>query len=196
MFKKIIFVVLITASISCSKDEITPLNEQEKKDLIYLREEEKLAKDVYLYAYSKYQNDIFLNIAKSEEKHIAAVLKLYDKFGIYDNANQQSGLYNNQELQIIYTTLIEKIDISLIEALKVGATIEDLDIKDINDLISHTSNTNLLKVYGNLVCGSRNHIRSFTNLLNENNESYTPQFITNDYYFEILNTSNENCGNN
>jgi len=59
-----IFVAFITAIMlsNCSNDKnenLIPLTENETNDLKFVREEEKLARDVYMYAYIKYQNTIF-----------------------------------------------------------------------------------------------------------------------------------------
>jgi hypothetical protein len=60
-------IMLLSTFYSCKKDPITPdikLNAQEISDLTFLREEEKLAHDVYIYAYEKHNDAIFLNISK------------------------------------------------------------------------------------------------------------------------------------
>ncbi len=57
---------------------------QIKSDLIQLREEEKLARDVYLYLYTHWNQWIFSNIAKSEQQHMDAVKGLLDKYDIED----------------------------------------------------------------------------------------------------------------
>ena len=45
------------------------LSAKEASDLIFLREEEKLARDVYLALYDAWGTPIFLNISSSEQKH-------------------------------------------------------------------------------------------------------------------------------
>ncbi|MDG2431984.1 DUF2202 domain-containing protein [Flavobacterium sp.] len=192
-------VVLITAILlsNCSKDEnLVPLTQNETNDLKFLREEEKLARDVYMYNFNKYQTTIFNDISQSEQKHMDAILKMLNKYGVPDSASSQIGVFNNQDLQLLYNNLTSQADISLIEALKVGATIEDLDINDIDDFIINTSKQDLLKVYGNLTCGSKNHIRSFTSQLTTNSSSYIPQFITLEEYNIIISGTNGSCGNN
>ncbi len=199
--KKTIFVAFITAIMlsNCSNDKnenLVPLTENETNNLKFVREEEKLARDVYMYAYTKYQTAIFNDISQSEQKHMDAVLKMLNKYGITDSASAQIGVFNNQELQSLYNNLTTQVDISLIYALKVGATIEDLDINDIDDFIVNTSKQDLLKVYGNLTYGSKNHIRSFTGQLSANSSSYTPQFISLEEYNSILSETSGSCGNN
>jgi len=201
--KKILFVVFITAIImlsNCSNENnniaLVPLTQNEINDLKFLREEEKLAKDVYLYAYNKYQIAIFNNISQSEQIHMNSVLNLLNKYNIPDPASTQVGVFVNQDLQLLYTNLITQADISSIEALKVGATIEDLDINDIDDFIVNTSKPDLLNVYDNLVCGSKNHIRLFTSQLTSLGVTYVPQFISLEEYNVILSSSVGGCGNN
>lgn len=198
--KKVLFATFLTLMMfsSCSNDNQSsiPLTQAEIDDLNFLREEEKLARDVYLFSYNKYQITIFNTISQSEQKHMNSVLNLMNKYGIPDSASTVVGVFNNPDLQVLYTSLIQQSEISYIEALKIGATIEDLDINDINYFIGNTTKSDLLNVYNNLTCGSKNHIRSYTSQLSENNVNYVPQFISVNYYNQILSESNGGCGNN
>lgn len=49
--------------------------------------------------------------------------------------------------------------------LHVGATIEDLDRKDLNDLLQKTDDADISMIYSNLAKGSRNHLRAFNRQL-------------------------------
>jgi hypothetical protein len=191
--KKLIMILAVGLNLltACNKDEIVPLSDQEKADLLFLREEEKLARDVYIYSYSKYGQNIFNNISNSEQSHMNSVLNLINKYGLTDpvtsNAN---GVFSNSELQTLYSQLTAKSDTSLNKALEVGANIEDLDINDIKTFKNHTTNTDLINVYDKLTCGSRNHMRSFVGQLG----TYTPVYISQAEYNAIINSSNEQCG--
>ena len=197
-----VFVAFLTAILlsNCSNasnnDSLIPLSQAEINDLKFLREEEKLARDVYLYSYNKYQLNIFDNISQSEQKHMNSVLNLMNKYGIPDSASTEIGVFNNPDLQKLYNSLTLQANISSVEALKAGATIEDLDINDIDNFTANTIKSNLLNVYGNLVCGSKNHIRAFTSQLEINGATYVPQFISLEEYNVILSGSNGGCGNN
>jgi hypothetical protein len=198
-----IFVAFITGLLfsNCTNDNVNTdtevtLTQNEINDLKFLREEEKLARDVYIYSYNKYKLAIFNSISQSEQTHMNSVLSLLNKYGIPDPSSVQMGIFVNQDLQVLYNNLISQSNISLIEALKVGATIEDLDINDIDDFIINTSKSDLLTVYNNLTCGSKNHIRSFTTELSNNEVSYEPQFISLEEYNSIINTPSGGCGNN
>ncbi len=175
---------------------LDPLSQTEINDLKFLREEEKLARDVYLYSYDKYQLMIFDNISQSEQRHMNSMLNLLNKYEIPDSASTEIGVFNNPDLQKLYNSLTKQADISSVEALKAGATIEDLDINDIDDFTANTTKPDLLNVYGNLNCGSKNHIRAFTRWLENEEVTYTPQYLSIEEYNIILSSSNGGCGRN
>ena len=181
---------------SCSNLDVEQptLSDQEKATLQFMREEEKLAHDVYQYFYEKYRLNIFGNIASSEQTHMDAVLAIMVKYGVADVASNQKGVFNNIILQKLYTDLIAKGEISLANALTVGATIEDLDIKDLNDGIAATANVDIDNLYEKLKCGSKNHMRAFTSQLSVEGVSYLPQFISKDQFSEIINGAHQQCG--
>jgi hypothetical protein len=202
MFRIISTLLAAFMLVGCAKEEtgngsqVLELTAVEQQDLSYLREEEKLARDVYLYNKELYGLNIFGNISSSEKTHMDKVLELLELAGLEDPMKSNSiGEFNNAELAVLYTELTEQSSVSIVEALKVGALIEDLDIDDIERMITHTSNETVLTLYANLVCGSKNHIRSYTRNLESNGAAYTPQFISNDYYNQILSESNAGCGN-
>ncbi len=170
------------------------LTQNEATDLLVLREEEKLARDVYMYAYDKYKTQIFYNISLSEQQHMDKVLFLLLKYGLKDPANAERGIYNNTKLQDLYNKLTAQVNVSLVEALKVGATIEDLDIFDIDEFMSRTNDEAITNVYKKLNCGSRNHLRAFMKQLKKNDATYTPQFLSPERFNKILKGSQEQCG--
>jgi hypothetical protein len=81
----------------------------------------------------------------------------------------------------------------LTEALIVGATIEDLDIVDLRECIHQTENEAIITIFGSLMCGSGNHLRSFIKLLNNLEVDYTPQFLLQDEYEQILEEDLQDC---
>lgn len=169
--------------------------------LTTVREEELLAKDVYVKLYSIYSVPIFNNISKSETQHTLAVLTLLQKYELPDPAvNHVAGVFVNPTLQALYTSLITQGNTSLISAFTVGATIEDLDIFDLHTHIAtDIDNQDILFVFGNLERGSRNHMRAFNRQLKAMGVTYTPQFISQEYFNEIIARTNEtgngNCPN-
>ena len=162
--------------------------------LQFMREEEKLARDVYITLYDQYQIPVFNNISKSEQVHMDRVLCLLDHYGIPDPASPEIGVFSNASLQDLYNNLVEQGSGSRIDALTVGATIEDVDIFDLEEYVTQTSNEAIINIFSRLTCGSRNHIRSFSKLLSKSGITYEAQFISQEEYEEIVSSGHEFCG--
>lgn len=145
---------LSSANASLTTDEVD--------DLVFMREEEKLAHDVYATLYEKWGLPIFQNIADSEATHTAAVKVLLDRYGIADPAAGKGvGEFTNPDLQKLYNQLVAQGSKSLADALKVGIAIEELDIRDLQTRLARTSSADIKLVYNNLLRGSENHLRAF-----------------------------------
>jgi len=192
----------IGTNLSCDDDETnTSLNELESINLstedtnalLFMLEEEKLARDTYAYLDDLYGINQFSNIKLSEQSHINAVAKLVDQYNIAYTILPY-GEFKIQEMQDLYNQFVEKGQIDAMNALEVGATIEDLDIADLEEFIEATSNISMISVFEMLQCGSRNHLRSFVSAIENSNESYEPQFLKVEEFNEIVNDNNERCG--
>ncbi len=142
------------------------LTEEEKTALLFMREEEKLARDVYLYLYNFWGQWIFQNIAASEQKHMDSVLYLLGKYGLKDPALEQ-GEFENEGLQSLYDDLITKGESSLIDAFKVGVMIEETDIADLENYLELTDKKDIIQVLTNLLSGSENHLAAFNSHLSD-----------------------------
>mgnify|MGYP001767104024 CR=1 FL=1 len=163
------------------------LTPEEQEHLVFMREEEKLARDVYSILYETWGSLVFSNIAGSEQRHMDAVLRLLVKYGIPDPAPTQIGAFNDPKLQELYGQLLRQGQASLLDAMKAGAMIEEVDIKDLRMAIDDTSRTDLRRVYGNLERGSGNHLRVFVSHIEAiTGERYVAQFLTQDEVDEIL----------
>lgn len=168
------------------------LNAAELNSLAFLREEEKLARDVYIALYNKWGVNIFNNISNSEQAHMEAVLLLLQKYSLTDPvSNNATGVFQNTTLQNLYNELVAKGHVNLSAAYQVGATIEDLDIFDLKRALVDTDNQDIKLVFDMLTKGSRNHLRSFyKNILNVGG-TYIPQYITQSEFDAIINSSME-----
>jgi hypothetical protein len=168
------------------------LNSAEEADLTYLREEEKLARDVYLALGEQWGLPIFSNIAGAEQRHMDAMLTLLEKYELPDPVGENApGEFANPDLQALYGDLVAQGSASLDDALTVGATIEDLDIEDIVEMRERTDNEDMTLAYQNLEKGSRNHMRSFYGQLQMRGVDYAPQYISQEYFDEIVSTPHE-----
>jgi len=177
---------------SCESLPLEEVDAKEEADLLYIREEEKLARDVYLTLYDVHRLQIFKNISASEQRHMDALLGLLVKYEIEDPVGDNAvGVFKNQDLRALYVKLVAAGKVSEIAALTVGATIEDLDINDLAHDIAGTDNEDLTMVYENLMRGSRNHMRAFTRQLNSRDVTYVPSYISQEDYDEIIDSPQE-----
>ena len=168
------------------------LNEEEIAGLILMHEEEKLARDVYNALGEKWGINIFTNIAKSEQTHTDAVKVLLDRYEIEDPVKDDSiGIFTSPELDELYQNLLKQGSSSFLDALIVGAIVEDLDIKDLNELLTETDNADIIATYNNLNKGSRNHLRAFMGQIENNNGSYSPQYISQSEFDDIISSAQE-----
>jgi hypothetical protein len=177
----------ILSSTSLAIGAADVLSQTEINGLLFMREEEKLARDVYLYLHQLWGSQVFSNIAQSEESHTQAVLALLDRYDLEDPAAAVAGEFANPDLQALYEQLIAQGSQSLKAALQVGAAIEEIDILDLQDNIEKTAQADILQVYQNLLNGSSNHLQAFVrNLSNQTGESYQPQYLTQEAFDEII----------
>lgn len=170
----------------------TDLTQDEIQSLIHMRQEEKLARDVYLTLYQRWGARIFNNIASSEQRHTDAVKTLLDRYGIADPVTNDSiGFFQDPNLTALYQRLVEQGSRSLLDALVVGATIEDLDIYDLDEALANIAvNSDVIRVYTHLVNGSENHMRAFYRQIVRNGGTYSPQYISQERFDGIISGSN------
>ncbi len=171
---------------STSVSSTKSVDKVEEKDLLFMREEEKLARDVYIFAYSQWGNTVFDSISESEQEHTDKILALLVKYNLEDPALEAEGEFNDEELQHLYNDLIGEVQNSEISALYVGTAIEEIDIIDILDAIERTDNRDIKTVYENLLDGSKSHLRAFVKVLETRGIVYEPRFIDEDFYNEII----------
>lgn len=180
--------VIAETDLNESVNDSTTISTQVQEAILFMREEEKLARDVYLYLYEIYPLRPFQNISRSEQAHMDAMLYLIDLYGLEDPAMEdQPGVFKNEELQALYDELIERGSQSRIEALRVGALIEEVDILDLEEALQKAAdNEELQRVYSNLIRASKNHLRAFVRVLGVNGVDYTPVKLEADDFREIL----------
>lgn len=158
----------------------TELTSTETSDLQFMREEEKLARDVYLTLDQHWgnQTQVFANISVSEESHTSTVDYLLDKFGVENPVvNDTIGVFINPELQALYNKLIAQGQLSFVDGLYVGALIEEKDMRDILTAISQTDERAIILAYSNLLDGSKNHLQAFVNVIEAQGLGYEAQIL-------------------
>ncbi len=165
-----LLVALGTADVTaqqCNTQRIepTPLTGAERDWITLIRVDEKLARDVYRKLYQVWGVPIFSNIADSENRHMAAVKILIDKYGLDDPvAGLDVGVFPG-EFQTLYDTLVSLGSQAVVDAYEVGVIIEELDIDDLTNALLGVQKADLKNVFNNLMDGSENHLEAFSSHL-------------------------------
>jgi len=129
--------------------------------LKYMREEEKVAQDLYLAFNRLYNHRTFNNISRSEQNHMNAILRLMNYYQVEDPASTVEGTFTNPDLQSLYNELLAMGQVSLKEALKVGVLVEETDIADLEEIYTLTPPANVKAVADALKAASNAHLRAF-----------------------------------
>jgi hypothetical protein len=158
--------------------ELTFLTEDMKYSLAFMWFEEKMARDLYTILGESHSLKSMQNIKNTEQSHMNAVEQLIERYDINvtnindftrnysktELANLPIGTFALQEIESLYTTLLEEGTPSPIKALQVGCKVEVLDITDLKSHMQHAPE-DFTAVYSNLLDGSYNHYFAFDNAL-------------------------------
>ena len=147
--------------VNSSVAQVNVLTQEQTDALIFMYEEEKVARDAYDVLGDIWDISIFHNIMNAEVKHMAAIERLLIKYSIeVPDISDEVGVFENEDLQDEYDKLVEKGEASLKDALEVGVAIEVMDIQDLKDRMIDAPD-DILRVYERLLRGSENHLRAF-----------------------------------
>jgi hypothetical protein len=177
----------------------TPASKSDIKDvaadLRFLREEEKLARDIYVALHERWGIVAFDTISAAEQRHMNRVMGGMESRGIPDPVVKDTvGVFANPELAKLFQTLTKRGDASEAAALRVGVLVEELDIHDIQGMRTRTQDREVLSTYDLLECGSRNHLRTFVRNLSRRNATYAPVHLKQAAFDAIVAGEHERCG--
>ncbi len=193
--------VTTTTATTASLSILSALTPEETATLLFVREEEKMARDVYLSLYDLWGSQIFQNIALgSEQQHMDSVLLLINNLGLTDPVVSDAvGDFTDPEIDDLYDELVDRGDESLAEALRVGGFIEEFDMLDLQDAIDEamdgTNQLAVIQTYTNLLCGSRNHLRAFVGQYESTTGTdYVAQVLDQTSVDTLADSPQEQCG--
>lgn len=162
------------------------LSAAEKDLLIFMFEEEKLARDVYTALGETWNGGIFSMISQAEQQHMDAIQVLLDKYEITVEV-LPAGEFANSELQQLYTDLVAQGSASVVDAYKVGALVEETDIRDLLDSVSSVDNEDISLVFDHLKNASGHHLGAFArNISIATGEDHVPTILTQAEYDELV----------
>ena len=174
-----------TMILDCPYETLSP---REISDLVFAREEEKLARDVYVSLYQKWGMKVLQKVYRSEKRHMRDVQVMLDRYGIDDPVGDNGvGVFTDATLQSLYQDLVTAGSQSRIEALKVGVFVEEMNLADLHLMLRKSDNLDADILYQNLSKGSRNHLRAFYRVLTKRGATYEPiQFLSEETFFGIV----------
>ena len=195
----VILVIGMAFSQSCSSDAVqtfepAQLSDSEAEDLLFLYEEEKMARDLYDNAYELYDIMQFSKISASEVQHMSYVSSLLEKYNIEYPSELPRGTFENEEVQTLYDSLNARIHESSLEALLAAAFVEETDITDLRILQGRTDKEDILSKLESLECASGNHIRAYVSKLETLDVDYEPVILSDEDLEFILAQQNGHCG--
>lgn len=170
---------------------IGELTEEEKEGILYLREEEKLARDLYSAFYDKWGLRTFSQVSMSEKNHMDSMKLLVDRYGLEDPVIEERGRFSDPKLQQIYYTFLAKGMTSRGEAILVALMVEEMDVYDFREEQKKTDKPDLLVIYENLERGSRNHLRAYGRQLKKENLVYKAEYLSQAEVDSIMASPNE-----
>jgi hypothetical protein len=172
------------------------LSEVEAADVLFAREEEKLARDAYISLFERWDLTIFRKIKRAEKVHMKAVLRLIRRYDeLVDPVTSNAvGIFTSSALQDLYKQFVDLGATSEEAALEVGARIEEMNIRDLQLQLSRTDNTDIQVVYQNLLKGSRNHLRAFVGHLDARDILFEPDYLSSSEYLAIIDSAKEKGG--
>ena len=165
------------------------LTDAEVNGILSLREEEKVAYDVYTVMFEKYESKVFKNIAENEKEHMNKIKELIDQFNLTDpiaGTIDQKGVFSNKKMQTMYDEMILGGNYGLLDALRAAARFEETDIVDLRKYLSSASDQSVINVYLNLESGSQDHLRSLVKYIEDEGISYKPSYLSKEDFDKIM----------
>lgn len=159
----LLLTALLASSTALPAQAATPkVSSTVKAQLIYLMQEEKLARDVYAALAAKNITPKFANITRSEQMHMDELAIILKTYGIADpTAGKKPGVFTDKKLTALYKTLMAKGVKSATDAIEVGILIEETDIKDLDKLSKSITQADIKLMISKLRAGSVNHLAAF-----------------------------------
>ena len=162
------------------------ISDEQRDELILLQEEERLAFDVYNKLGEKYPLNPFKNIPRSEANHMEATAQLLAYHGLPAPAKLEAGKYASPKLQKLYNKFIKRGQKSEIDALKVGALVEETDIRDLRRMAENPPSEVAKDLSKQLELASYNHLRAFVRNLSARGVDYRPVILEQKDFDQIV----------
>ncbi len=178
--KRRLLTIMIVLALSLTSIFAATLSDEDAEKIFWIREEEKLARDVYIGLYEIWGIRTFDNISRSEQVHMDAIRdEIIIPNGLEDPVkSEKPGVFTNPEIKKLYDELMLKGSSSVQNAIEVGLLIEDMDIFDLKRTIEMVEDETIKVVLQHLQEGSENHMRAFNKQAERYGVEYEPEYIS------------------
>lgn len=180
-------ILSLTGGEAAADDEaaLAALTAREKDGLLFIWEEERVARDLYASLYDKNNLTIFLDLVRSESSHMDQARAVMEKHGLAVPPDEP-GIFQNQTLQEMHDQLLAEGLQSDQDALTVAAVFEEISIVDLEKELSASQANDVRTVYEGLLAGSRKHLRSYVSDLKDQGIEYQPRYLEGEEFQEIV----------
>jgi hypothetical protein len=184
--------LLISACLFCSvtiAQKIT-LSPAETKALINVHDNQKLSLFVYDSLFAIWGINPFGNIRYAEDQHVHFLDDVAENYALVLDEN---GISNNnpgfitQQAETIYQESISKGSLSVVDALKRGALLEEMSLLVLHEAKAVTIKSDLLHTFDILAMGSKNHLQAFNKRLKMYGVNYEPGILEPKDFKNIIN---------
>lgn len=168
--------------------QVAPLSAAERAHLVRAREEQKMARDLYMAFAEAYPDArVFRSLEREEGYHMGRVYELLTTYEIPDPVGAHGpGYFEDQELQRLYTAALAEGRTSYAAALRATARVEELDLVDLARALDASTTPALDRVFEQLARGSRRHLRTAVQALAAAGETYAPQHLSREAFDAVL----------
>ncbi len=184
--KTILLGIVLCCSLTVSLAQITPA---EAGYLQFLREEEKVAHNVYEVLYAIWNEPSFLEIMSEEAEHMEVLKHLLKQKDIPDpleGIETDNGIFTRPALKKMFEDLTAQGARSVTEAYKVAAIFEETDIRDLTNRFNATQDPDVREVYDELIHASEHHLRTCVQNLKRLGYAYPPTVLPREDYERII----------
>lgn len=185
MIKKLVLISFIIVATTLNS-QIT-ISAEESKQVIQILEQRKMARDLYYKLYKTWHSDTFKRLSDSEQIYLNSLKKLTTKLNIIDpTIDDTKGVFSSDYITKLYIDF-SKIGLSSdYEAFRIAATVQDLMINDINQLLNSSSDKSIIDAMNNTKQGSISHLRACNREIKKFGMTYQAQFLSTEELRAIL----------
>jgi len=171
-----------------------PLGADEQRDLQRIREQRKLARDLYWDLAKHWGSLVLVRLGAAEQAHLNALDTLLDHYDLSDPvAGPAVGESGDPKFHALHAQIVEVGHRSEMAASQAGLLVEEMSLSDLAAARARTRRPEIAAVYDDLLRDSRNHLRALFRQMQRFEGEYVPQSLSLSDFEAIVWTQPEPC---